>query len=245
MSNPTSRLGTALLTVAFFAVSVIALMMFGARLGLWEPIVGFGLVRTYMNPIAYGVIGSGVAGLIFQLVTRNRPGVIKAGITTLVGLGLLAPTIYEQVQPPVRLPAIHDITTDTLNPPVFMALDDSRAGAKNTLIYGGSEVASQQKKAYPDIAPIQSKKSAPEAFSEALRTGQEMGWEIVTQDPINLRFEATARTAVYGFVDDVVVVVTPQDSASRIDIRSVSRIGRGDRGVNAARIREFTNNFER
>lgn len=245
MSNNASRLGTVLLIAAIFAVLAIGLMMFGARFGLWEPIVGFGLIRTYMNPIAYGVVGLGVVGLVYQLATRNRAGAVKAGIASLIGVGLLAPMIYEQIQPPVRFPPIHDITTDTSNPPTFIALDDNRSGAKNTLVYGGPEVAAQQSKAFPDIAPIQSNKSAPDAFAEALRVGKAMGWEIVAQDPSDLRFEATARTSVYRFVDDVVVAVTSVDGASRIDIRSVSRIGRGDRGVNAMRIREFIKAFER
>ncbi|WP_413699466.1 DUF1499 domain-containing protein [Psychromonas sp. KJ10-10] len=71
-----------------------------------------------------------------------------------------------------------------------------------------------------------------------------MEWEIVAQDDNNLRFEASARTPLYRFVDDVVVVVTPEGNASRVDIRSVSRIGRGDRGVNANRIREFMKAFQ-
>ncbi len=244
MSHHSSRVGTVLLMSALFAVLALGLMLFGARFGLWEPIVGFGLIRTYMNPVAYGVIGLGVAGLIYQLVTRNRSGAVKAGVTCLVGVGILAPMIYVQVQPSVSFPPIHDITTDTGTPPVFIVLDDNRAGAKNTLVYGGPGVATQQHKAYPDIAPIQSSKSAPAAFAEALRVGKAMGWEIVAEDPSGLRFEATARTPIYRFVDDVVVVVTSVGSASRIDIRSVSRIGRGDRGVNAARIREFMKAFE-
>lgn len=245
MSNNASRLGTVLLIAAIFAVLAIGLMMVGARFGLWEPIVGFGLIRTYMNPIAYAVVGLGVVGLVYQLATRNRAGAVKAGIASLIGVGLLAPMIYEQIQPPVHFPPIHDITTDTSNPPIFIALDDNRSGAKNTLVYGGPEVAALQSKAYPDIAPIRSNKSAPEAFADALRVGKVMGWEIVAQDPGDLRFEATARTPVYRFVDDVVVAVTSVDGASRIDIRSVSRIGRGDRGVNAMRIREFIKAFER
>lgn len=61
--------------------------------------------------------------------------------------------------------------------------------------------------------------------------------------PEALRFEATAQTTFFGFMDDVVVQVTPINNKSRIDIRSVSRIGRSDKGVNAARIVEFTESF--
>lgn len=245
MNNNASRFGIVPLITAIVAVLVVGVMMFGARFGLWEPIVGFRLIRTYMNSIAYGVIGLGVVGLIYQLAMDNRPDAIKAGAASLIGMGLLLPMIYGQVQPSVRLPPIHDITTDTNNPPAFLALDGSRAGAKNTLVYGGTEIAALQNKAYPDIAPIQSTKSAPEAFAEALRVGKLMGWTIVAEERNNLRFEAVARTPIYRFIDDVVVVVTAIDSGSRIDIRSVSRIGRGDMGVNAARIREFIEVFKR
>nr|WP_067288329.1 DUF1499 domain-containing protein [Marinobacterium profundum] len=244
MVNSSSRFGSVLLFIAIFALLGVVLTMFGARFGLWEPIVGFGLIRTYLNPVGYGVISLGALGLVYQLVTRNSAGAVKAAAASLIGVGLLAPMIYGSIQPAKQFPPIHDITTDTSHPPVFRVLDDSRAGARNSLVYGGPEIAAEQRKAYPDIAPIQSSKPASEAFAEALRVAKAMGWEIVAQDPSEMRLEATARTSVYGFMDDVVVVVTPVDSASRVDIRSVSRIGRGDRGVNAARIRAFIKAFE-
>ena len=243
MSKKTSRLGTAMIVGALLAVLAIGLMMFGARLGFWQPIVGFGLIRNYMNPIGYAVAGLAAIGLVYQLVLRNNAGAVKAGVALFIGVLILAPTIYGKFQTPVRYPPIHDISTDTVNPPEFLVLDDSRSGASNTLVYGGTEVAEHQAKAYPDIAPIESSLSASEAFAEALNIGKKMGWEIVAQDQSSLRFEATARTPIYQFADDIVVVVTPTEGASRIDIRSVSRVGRSDRGVNAARIREFTAAF--
>lgn len=218
--------------------------MFGARLGLWEPIVGFGLVRNYMNPIAYCVIGLSIAGLLYLFAARNCSGVVKVCISGFMGLVLLAPTIYTQLQPSMFIPPIHDISTDVVTPPKFLVLDENRAGARNTLVYGGAEVARHQKKAYSDIAPIESKKTTQAAFVEALRVGKAMGWEIIAQDAKKLRFEATARTPVYQFIDDIVVVVTAVANGSRIDVRSVSRIGRSDRGVNANRIRAFIATFE-
>lgn len=235
----TSRLGTLILVLAILAVLSIVVMMSGARFGLWQPIVGFGLVRQYMNPIAYAVFGLGMFGVLYYALVKRRSGAIKSFISVLIGFGLLLPTVLTKVNPPVRLPPIHDISTDTTTPPSFIALDDSREGARNSLVYGGPEVAAFQQQAYPDIAPIFSDKSPINAFSEALRVADAMGWEIVSEDASSLRFEATARTLVYQFVDDVVVVVTDLDGKSRVDIRSVSRIGRGDRGVNAQRVRDF------
>jgi uncharacterized protein (DUF1499 family) len=66
-----------------------------------------------------------------------------------------------------------------------------------------------------------------------------MGWEIVAADSAAMRIEATATTRWFGFKDDVVVRIQPADSGSRIDVRSVSRVGRSDVGTNAKRIRSY------
>lgn len=66
----------------------------------------------------------------------------------------------------------------------------------------------------------------------------------MTQDAATYRFEASDKTPFYGFIDDVVVVVSADDAGSRVDLRSVSRVGRGDRGVNAKRVRAFILAFE-
>ncbi|MEP0071480.1 MAG: DUF1499 domain-containing protein [Marinomonas sp.] len=244
-TSSSSIIGSVLAALAIIAVLVIGVMMFGAKLVLWQPIVGFGLVRNYMNPIAYAVLGLGILGVIYYLVVKNRCGLGKSLFTAVVGVALLAPTIYGKINPPVRVPPIHDITTDTSNPPLFQVLDESREGARNTLVYGGPEVAAFQQQAYPDIAPIFSDKSTQASFQEALRVAKEMGWEMVAEDQNALRFEASAKTSVYQFVDDVVVVVSSVEGQSRVDIRSVSRIGRGDRGVNAERIRTFISLFNK
>ncbi|MEO9274016.1 DUF1499 domain-containing protein [Marinomonas sp. 5E14-1] len=240
-----SRLGSVLVAFAIVAILVIGVMMLGARLNLWQPIVGFGLVRNYMNPIAYAVLGLGILGVIYYLVVKGRCGLGKSFFTVVVGIALLAPTIYGKINPPVRVPPIHDITTDTTNPPLFQVLDESREGARNTLVYGGPEIAAFQQQAYPDIVPIFSDKSTQAAFQEALRVAKEMNWDIVVEDQYALRFEASAKTSVYQFIDDVVVVVSSVEGQSRVDIRSVSRIGRSDRGVNAKRIRTFISLFDK
>jgi uncharacterized protein (DUF1499 family) len=76
-------------------------------------------------------------------------------------------------------------------------------------------------------------------FDRALAEAQEAGWEIVTADKSSGRIEATDTTQWFGFKDDVVVRITPWGSGSRVDVRSVSRVGRSDVGTNAARIRDY------
>jgi uncharacterized protein (DUF1499 family) len=137
------------------------------------------------------------------------------------------------------VPPIHDITTDTEQPPQFQAVLPLRADAPNPAEYGGAEIAGQQRQGYPDIAPLALEQPSAEAFRRALEAARGMGWDIVAADSVAGRIEATATTAWFGFKDDVVVRITPAGSGSRVDVRSVSRVGKSDVGANAERIREF------
>lgn len=236
--------GKIALLVTIIGAVVAALMLFGARLWLWEPITGFSLYRTYFNPLAGIIAGVGLLALVIHLVRKEKVQAMLGSVAALVGVALLIPMISSTLNPTPRAAPIHDISTDTVNPPVFEVLDDTRAGARNTLQYGGAELAAAQAAAYPDIAPLETDLSAEDAYQHALTVAQDMGWEIVASDAERLRFEATARTSVFYFADDVVVVVTAQDEGSRVDMRGVSRVGRSDQGVNAARIRGFQEQFQ-
>ena len=91
-----------------------------------------------------------------------------------------------------------------------------------------------------DVSRTQTLKiPADEAFARARAAAGAMGWEIVAADPAAGRIEAVATTFWFGFKDDVSVRITPAEGASRIDIRSRSRVGRGDAGANARRIRAY------
>jgi len=139
-----------------------------------------------------------------------------------------------------RLPPIHDVTTDTADPPVFVAVLPLRAGARNSAEYGGDSIAALQQRGYPDIRPLRLDVLPDSAFSRAEDAARAMGWEIVAADAAARRIEATATTRWFGFKDDVVVRVRPDgDTGSRVDVRSVSRVGRSDVGANAARIRAY------
>lgn len=234
-----SKFATATLLLALIGTATAALFVFGAQLGLWEPITGFQYTRQANDPIGYAICALSVVCLIYVFARKDRSGIGKPLIGLVLGLMVLAPTIINTINPPQRFPPIHDITTDTANPPVFTFLDDDRPGARNTLVYGGPEVAAHQAAAFPDIAPIISDLSPADAFNQAVMIAQTLGWEIVAQDDDALRFEASDKTPFYAFIDDVVVVVSEDAAGSRVDLRSVSRVGRGDRGQNAKRVQGF------
>jgi uncharacterized protein (DUF1499 family) len=96
-----------------------------------------------------------------------------------------------------------------------------------------------QKKGYPDIGPSRLALPPDQAFARAEATVRSLGWEVVATAPADGRIEATDTTLLFGFKDDVVIRVRPDGAGSRVDIRSVSRVGRSDFGVNAKRVRKF------
>lgn len=141
-----------------------------------------------------------------------------------------------------QFPPIHDITTDIQYPPRFVDVLPLRKDAPNSVDYTDTETPARQRAAYPDILPLDLTIEPAAAFERAERAAREMGWQVVTTNSAEGRLEATATTFWFGFKDDVVVRIRPRDTLAagcRVDIRSVSRVGRGDAGANAKRIKTF------
>jgi uncharacterized protein (DUF1499 family) len=145
------------------------------------------------------------------------------------------------------VPRIHDITTDTTNPPPFQAVLSARAAEKAaTEVYEGPELARQQQAAYPDLAPLVVEAPPAKAFDEALAAARAMpGWRVVAAEPGAGRIEASQKSRWFGFTDDIVIRVAAEGPRSRIDMRSLSRQGRSDFGINAARIRAYMGTLRR
>ncbi len=172
--------------------------------------------------------------------TRNRNMLALAILMSLVPILVMAPQIIKGRS----VPAIHDITTDMVNPPTFEAVVALRTNALNGLEYGSDalpaeELSALQQAAYPNIKPLESSLSVAEAVLRAEALLADQGLEIVATDTELGRVEATATTFWFGFKDDLVVRITPTATGSRIDLRSVSRVGQSDVGANAARIEKF------
>jgi uncharacterized protein (DUF1499 family) len=169
----------------------------------------------------------------------GRPGsrgVAIAGLVLgLIAAGMPAMNIYIAKHSP-----IHDVSTDTANPPQFVAVLPLRAEAKaaNSTDYD-AKTAQLQKETYPDIGPLHLDVPPAQALDRALAAGRAMGWEIVATDPGQGRMEATATTFWFGFKDDIVVRITGEGNGSRVDVRSLSRIGRSDVGANASRVHDY------
>jgi uncharacterized protein (DUF1499 family) len=129
-------------------------------------------------------------------------------------------------------PAINDISTDTDDPPIFWDMP-------NPSEYPGDRTAELQHAAYPDLATLLLSTTSERAFDLALAIARDNGWAIVVEAPDEGRVEAVATSLLYGFKDEIVIRIRPADGGTEVDLRSRSRLGRIDRGVNAARIRDF------
>ncbi|MEJ7590024.1 MAG: DUF1499 domain-containing protein [Planctomycetaceae bacterium] len=179
-----------------------------------------------------------LAGLAVWQAGVFPHGMIPAIVGLVIGAGILGLTLKWKHNL-ASVPYIHDITTDTENPPLFVAVLPLRAGADNSAEYGGPDVAKQQKKGYPDLKPRFVSRPPIEVYPTALQAAKDMAWEIVASDATSLRIEATDTTPWFGFKDDVVVRLSPSPAGSRIDVRSVSRVGKSDVGTNARRINAY------
>jgi uncharacterized protein (DUF1499 family) len=223
--------------VALLAAGAAAASGFGYRWEWWGYREGFTILRWAAGG------GLAAAALCLWGAVLARPGTLRPGWTPALAGVLVGLCVFwlpwQKVRTARRVPAIHDVSTDTDDPPLFSAILPLRADAANPAAYGGPEVAAQQRKAYPDIKPLQLAVGPAAAFRRALEAARGLRWTVVAQDPAAGRIEAFDRTFWYGFIDDVVIRITPEGAGSRIDVRSVSRVGKSDIGTNARRIRAF------
>ena len=229
--------------LAVFAIVIAVGAGLGTRWHWWHFSVGFTLLQ-------WGVYSAIAAALLSTWgIYASRPGSARRGLlNALLGLLISLPVIITPLMwmnKARTVPPIHDISTDTLNPPQFQAVLPLRSEAPNSPQYGGAEIAAQQQQAYPDIQPLIVKAAPDAAFTAALQIARDLDWNIVAQDSAQGSIEATDTTFWFGFTDDIVIRIKSSDGGSRLDIRSESRVGRSDVGTNAARIRKFTKAFLR
>lgn len=231
------RYHLATLLVALAAAACFLLSGPGTKEGWFDWRTGLVLFRTgAWIGVAALVLALVGFGLVAMPKWRVWPWMPVASLA-LGALGAAPPIVF--LQQAKAVPPIHDITTDTADPPAFVALAAAREASPNKSAYGGPEVAAQQKKAYPDLDTKALGEAPAAAMQKAIDVARALGWEVVATDAATGRLEATQTTRWFGFKDDVVVRIRPDGKGSRVDVRSVSRVGRSDVGANARRIRMF------
>jgi uncharacterized protein (DUF1499 family) len=206
---------------------------YGSGQGFWPFTVGLLMVAA---AFLLGIIGA-LTGLFAAI--RNSQG---SGLGRRITIGvLLCGAVLASVGPwiyrGVHFPPIHDVTTDLINPPAFNALPmrkDNLAGVGSL-----DRWRALHREAYNDIAPITLRIAPDAAIARAKTLAIARGWTISSEAAD--RLEATATESPFKFKDDVVIVATPSadGQSTVVNMRSVSRVGASDFGINAKRIREF------
>jgi uncharacterized protein (DUF1499 family) len=234
-SKPLSRWALAGLLLALAAAMAVPAAGLGSREGWWHFTQGLQVSEW----AAYGAalaLALSIMGA-FQTISGGRR---KGTALAVLGIALSLPVVVMALQweyATRTYPPINDISTDTTDAPVFWDMPVATD-------YPGAKVAALQREAYPDLAPLKLSVPPKLAFDQALALAKDRGWDIVSSLPEEGRIEAEARSLLYGFTDEVAIRVQPADGGALVDVRSRSRIGRIDRGVNAKRIRAYLSDLD-
>jgi len=220
---------------AVVALVLLPMGALGSRLGIWSFGTGFLFLGGGAVLSIIGLLG-GIAGAVVSLRSGRQAdraplaigAAVCAGIVVLLGM---------QFNTARSVPPIHDISTDPDEPPAFEVVTSLRGAGSNPLAYDAEKLAPAQRGAYPWVVPLHVGAEPRVVFDATLEVLSALGLEIVNSDREALLVEAVATTFWFGFKDDVVVRIRPlPDGGSRVDVRSVSRVGQSDLGANAARI---------
>ena len=250
---------TVILAPLIFIVAAI-----GYKIGVIDLSFAFGTLNQKLGPIALGFCGAtGLASVLGAFIVKPRKGLLPGilGILiTVVAMGKLLSmkkTVYE------KLPFIHDVTTDTQDPPVFGEIVLAERAAvegvnavdyigkkapvfKNEKPVGEELVSALQSKAFPEIGPLILSDKKDVVFGEALATAKSMGWAIKEENLAEGRIDATDTTFWYGFDDDITIRLRDgKGGGTIVDVRSLSRVGGSDLGKNAERVSAFLQRLAR
>ncbi len=241
-SEPVSSLASWARNLAVFAVVAVVVSIIIVRFDFLEMKPA---LATFFGGLAIAALSIlfGLAG--FAAIWQNGSrGMARILIAFLIDGAILAYPAYQALLYR-KLPPIHDITTDPIDPPRFDALSRLRTGdGTNTAVYAGLYSAEQQRQFYPDIEPIELEIPVDRAYAIARQLVIKRKWTVIDerepQPPRRMgRIEAVARTPIMGFREDISIRVVPDGDDSRVDIRSASRYFESDLGSNAARVTKF------
>ncbi len=236
METP-SRVATLALHLGVAGVLALVVGPVAIQLGALSPYAGFAI-------FAFGGLLCGLLALVLGMIglwrtraTTGREGRGRALRGALLGAAILA-LIAGAAGSGRGVPAINDITTNPDDPPVFAHAGQLPGNEGRDLSYP-SDFAAKQRAGYPDLAPIRVELSPPDALYQCLRAAEFLGWQVTHDNQEGGTLEATETSRIFRFVDDISVRVRPDGTGSVIDVRSKSRVGRGDLGANAKRIEAF------
>ena len=238
-TEPVSSLATWARRLAVFAAVAAVVSIIIVRFGFLEVRPA---LATFFGALALAALSILVGLAAFVAIWQNGSrGMSRILLALLIDVAILAYPAYLGWLYR-KLPPIHDITTDAIDPPRFDALARLRASdGANPAVYAGLYSEEQQRAAYPDIEPVDLEVPVQRAYEVTLALVNKRKWLVIDerapQPPRRIgRIEAVAYTPIMGFREDVSIRITPDGEGSRVDIRSSSRYFESDLGSNASRI---------
>ncbi len=224
---------------ALLSVALIAAGIVGAHFYLIAPFMGF---QLFAVGFLLSIMGA-LIGFIAIFMTRKpqlRAGRNRALVGTAICLLIALPSIVTVLRSS-KYPAINDITTDFDNPPEFVFAQKLQHEAGRDMKYDKAKYADKQLAGYGPIGPIKERLEPSAEFTRVSDVARAAPtWKITYSDPAKTTLEVVVTSWLFHFKDDVVIQIRPTpDGVSLIEMRSKSRDGIGDFGVNARRIRRF------
>jgi hypothetical protein len=237
-SEPVSSLATWARNLAVFSVVAVLVSIAIVRFGFLEVKPA---LATFFGALACAALSILMGFAAFVAIWQNGSrGMGRILLAFLISAVVLAYPAYLGLQYR-KLPPIHDITTDPIDPPRFEALARLRSiDGANPAVYAGLYSAEQQRLAWPDIETVELEVPALRAYEVTLALVNKRKWRVVDERPPQPRrdgrIEAIAQTMIMGFREDVTIRIKADGEGSRVDIRSSSRYFESDLGSNAARV---------
>ncbi|WP_159818190.1 DUF1499 domain-containing protein [Colwellia sp. 20A7] len=220
-----------------FPIAVVAY-----RLNLWSMGVSFQLIK-YTGYVSIAVFLIAILVALFALFKKQN-NVAKTCAVVAVLLAIPVVGLSMQAAKGKSLPFLHQVSTDTVNLPAFDAIIALRGEKSNPLDYDREKLEPLQQAAYPAVKPIVSALNVKQAFTKAVNTAMSLGWEVVAKNQATGTIEAVETTSLWAFKDDIAIRIQMTDNgSSKIDLRSISRVGGTDLGANAERIKKFITLF--
>lgn len=239
IATDTSKAARYIRNLALIMLLLMPIAALGSRFEFWPYTVGLIVFAACM-------LGSLLIQIINAIWLLRKPtngtkrALRWASLFALPPLILVAAVLRDGAEG--SRAGIHNVSTDTVNPPQFYQAAEQRGAESNPLAYSEA-IAVIQRQAFPNVKSIHTSLSMPNTFDHAAATAQTLGWDIYHSDRDKGIIEAVATTFWFGFKDDIVIRITAKGDGSLVDLRSVSRVGRSDLGANAARILTFSEQF--
>ena len=234
--------GCAVLAIGLMVLVLPFVGAMGYRVEIWDHNMGMAMVIAGIFLSVVGLLG-GIIGLICLLVGRQMDFIsfFLIGVALSIGWASYIYVKYAEVQ---DLPLTNDVSTDVWDPPKFIAIVGEREMMEGISAYTDQKRELQQE-GYPDLTTLYVPLSIEDSFYLASKIIKRFEWELVSSDPEAGILEATDTTFWFGFKDDIVIRIRASNTGSLIDVRSASRKGVSDLGVNAQRVQKFLTEFER